>query len=85
MTRITLVGCGLVGGSWAVVFSRAGFEVTLYDPSPASVDAAMAVARTSAVTLAGQNLLDNQTPEQVLARLKPVGSLADAVAGADYI
>ncbi len=85
MTRITLVGCGLVGGSWAVVFSRAGFEVTLYDPSPASVDAAMAVARTSAVTLAGQNLLDNQTSEQVLARLKPVGSLADAVAGADYI
>lgn len=85
MTQITLVGCGLVGGSWAVVFSRAGFDVTLYDPSPASIDTALDVARTSAEALALQGLLNEQTVDQILARLKPVPTLAEAVAQTDYI
>ena len=85
MTKITLVGCGLVGGSWAVVFSRAGFDVTLYDPSPKSVEIALDVARTSGAALAAQDLLNGQTVDQILGRLKPVATLAEAVADADYI
>ena len=32
MPRIAVVGSGLIGRSWAVVFSRAGCDVALYDP-----------------------------------------------------
>ncbi|WP_419729497.1 3-hydroxyacyl-CoA dehydrogenase [Lichenicola sp.] len=85
MTQIALVGCGLVGGSWALVFARAGLDVTLYDPSPASIDAAMEVARTSAAALAAEGLLNGQTPAQIMSRLKPASSLAEAVASADHI
>ena len=85
MTQIALVGCGLVGGSWALVFARAGLDVTLYDPSPASIDTAMEVARTSAAALAAEGLLNGQTPAEILSRLKPVFTLVEAVASADHI
>jgi 3-hydroxyacyl-CoA dehydrogenase len=85
MNRIAVVGCGLVGGSWALVFARAGLDVVLYDPSPASVTAALDLARAAAPMLAGEGLLNGQTPEQVLRRMRSAGSLAEAVADADYV
>ncbi len=85
MLKISVVGCGLVGGSWSLVFARAGFDVTLYDPSPASVDAALAFAATAAKALAAQDMLNGQSAETILARLTRAGTLADAVRDADYI
>jgi L-gulonate 3-dehydrogenase len=85
MNSISVVGCGLVGGSWSLVFARAGFDVKLYDPSPASVDAALRFAKTAAEALAAQALLNGQSAEMVLARLKPIQTLAEAVRDADYI
>jgi L-gulonate 3-dehydrogenase len=85
MTKLALVGCGLVGGSWGLVFARAGFDVTLYDPSQASVDAALDFARKASSTLAEMDLLKGQGPGEVMSRLKPVRSLAEAVHDADYI
>ncbi|OYV28009.1 MAG: 3-hydroxyacyl-CoA dehydrogenase, partial [Acidocella sp. 20-61-6] len=85
MEKIAIVGCGLVGGSWSLVFARAGFEVVLYDPSPASVEAALGFAETAAASLAAEDLLNGQTVAAVLARLKPASRLAEAVREADYI
>lgn len=85
MTKIALVGCGLVGGSWGLVFARAGFEVTLYDPSPASLQAALDFVAGAAPALAAQGLLNGEEPSTILARLKPASSLAEAVRDADYI
>jgi 3-hydroxyacyl-CoA dehydrogenase len=85
MKNISVVGCGLVGGSWSLVFARAGFDVKLYDPSPASVEAGLNFAKTAAAALAAQDLLNGQSAEMVLARLKPVQTLAEAVRDADYI
>jgi 3-hydroxyacyl-CoA dehydrogenase len=85
MKKITLVGCGLVGGSWSLVFARAGFEVTLYDPAPASVQGALDFAAKFAPALAEQGLLNGQDPAAVLSRLKPAASLAEALKDADYV
>ena len=35
MTRVALVGAGVVGSSWSLVFARAGFDVAVYDADPA--------------------------------------------------
>jgi hypothetical protein len=32
--RVALVGAGLVGAGWAIVFARAGVEVALFDAQP---------------------------------------------------
>lgn len=85
MTRVTLVGCGLVGGAWAVVFARAGLKVTLYDPSPTAVETALHFARESANALVEQDLTNGMTADQILALLTTASSLAEAVSEADYI
>ncbi|MFO1209014.1 MAG: 3-hydroxyacyl-CoA dehydrogenase [Amaricoccus sp.] len=85
MSKIAIVGCGLVGGSWAVVFARAGYEVALYDPFPTSMDATMSLARNAVEDLARQDLLDGARPAELLARLAPCGSLASALEGALYV
>ena len=38
MSRIAIVGCGVVGSSWALVFLRAGLEVVLFDAASAARD-----------------------------------------------
>jgi 3-hydroxyacyl-CoA dehydrogenase len=45
MDRVTVIGAGFIGRSWAVVFARAGYEVALYDPSEAQRDGAMPAIR----------------------------------------
>jgi 3-hydroxyacyl-CoA dehydrogenase len=85
MNKIAIVGCGLVGSSWAVVFARAGCEVRVYDPSPASVEAAFALAKEAVAALAAADALGGQEPTEVLSRLTTSSDLAPAVAGADYI
>lgn len=85
MNRIALVGAGLVGTSWAVVFARAGFRVTLFDVSQASADAALVSAQAILADLEEQELLGGQSVDDVLARIVLSDSLAAAVSDADYI
>ena len=33
MQKIAVVGGGLIGQGWAVVFAQAGYTVAIYDPS----------------------------------------------------
>ena len=44
MTRIALVGTGLVGRAWAISFARAGHEVRLFDPNETVAEEAVAFA-----------------------------------------
>ena len=85
MSRIAVIGCGVVGSSWALVFARAGHEVAVYDAAPPAVDAALAFARKALADLAGQGLAGSEPAEAVLARLKPTTILEEALAGADYV
>jgi 3-hydroxyacyl-CoA dehydrogenase len=85
MREIALVGGGLIGASWSIVFARAGRDVALYDPSAAALQAALDFVRDAAEGLARNGLLGGEDPAAVLRRIRPVGTLAEAVAAADYI
>ena len=81
---IGIVGAGLIGRAWAIVFARAGHQVRLTD-----VDMA-ALARSH--TLIGERLKDlndfgliTESPAQVLARITCTDSLAAAVEGAALV
>lgn len=85
MTRIALVGTGLVGTSWAVVFARAGLTVRLFDASADTMKSAMTGARSILQDLHAQQMLGEQNVDEIMARLLPASSLAEAVAGADHV
>lgn len=40
--KISIVGCGLIGRSWAMLFASAGYNVALYDVNPEVVESALA-------------------------------------------
>lgn len=69
--KIAIVGCGVVGSSWSLVFARAGHDLAIYDRTPAAAEAALAFVRAADAALAD--------------RCRIATSLADALDGADYV
>jgi 3-hydroxyacyl-CoA dehydrogenase len=84
MERIGIVGAGLIGRAWAIVFARAGFPVVLHDRSDAILDGSFAAIDTSLRDLASAGLLP-EAPTAVRNRMSRAASLADAVRGAAYV
>jgi L-gulonate 3-dehydrogenase len=78
MTKVAVIGAGLIGRSWAIVFSRAGFSVNLWDPFPHQTTAAMAFIAERLPELRQAGLLADE-PEIVLARINPMASMWEAV------
>lgn len=78
---IGLVGSGVIGAGWAARFALSGLDVRLYDPDPETarkVEAVLANARA-----AHRRLFGALCPPE--GRVHIASSLADAVAGADFI
>lgn len=77
---VAIVGTGVVGRSWARVFSRAGCAIRLYDGDPAQVERALAWLERCAADEAAEGI----DPAGAGA-ISGHASLADALAGADYV
>jgi len=78
MTTIAVIGAGLIGRSWAIVFARAGFLVNLWDPFPHQTEAAMAFIAERLPELREAGLLPDE-PAVTLARITPIPSMPEAV------
>ncbi len=79
--KIAVIGAGLIGRAWAIVFARAGCSVAIYDAVPEALGACTRLLHDNISDLARHGLI-METPEVVLARIKPVGTLAEALKGA---
>lgn len=84
MTKIAVIGAGLIGRAWSIVFARAGFDVALWDPFPQQVAAAQAFIAERLPELQDAGLLD-EDPAAVGARIRPAPSLADAVRDVEHV
>lgn len=82
--RIAIVGAGLIGRAWAIVFARAGCPVAIYDAAPEALAACRQLLRENIEDLAQHGLIA-EPPERVLARITPVATLAAAVEGAELV
>jgi L-gulonate 3-dehydrogenase len=82
--RIAVVGAGLIGRAWAMVFARAGLPVALWDKVPGVAEAAMARIGESLADLHAAGLV-REAPEAIAARISPVATLAECVAGAAHV
>lgn len=80
---VAIVGAGLVGSGWALVFARAGYMVNAYDPSAEVRDRVLPWAIQSLEELASAGLVEQS--DAILARIKVHSSLEQALAGAFYI
>jgi 3-hydroxyacyl-CoA dehydrogenase len=85
MTKIAVVGAGLIGRAWALSFARAGYDVALSDAVPAQIDAALTFIDGALEELAGFDLLNGARPAAVRQRIRGVPGLAEALAGATHV
>ncbi len=82
-STVAIVGAGLIGRAWAVVFARAGWAVRLTDPHSPTLDAAPGLIRDELLTLQAHGLVDD--PEGSAARVHAAAKLSDAVSTADFV
>ncbi len=83
MEKVGLVGAGLIGQAWAIVFARAGHPVVLYDADAGALVRAPEQIRARLQDLQSFGLIDD--PEAVLARVTTTGHLEQALDGVGYV
>ena len=82
--RTAIVGGGIIGRSWAIVFARAGLPVAVYDRLPetrARMREMLAEAVAQSTALVG----DSAAQQAVLDRISVTDDLAEAVRDADFV
>ncbi|MEP7330081.1 MAG: 3-hydroxyacyl-CoA dehydrogenase [Betaproteobacteria bacterium] len=83
METAAIIGAGLIGRAWAMVFARAGWTVHLYDAIPGQVSAAQDYMARSLAEQQAVGLADDAVA--AMARILPVATLENAVAGAAWV
>lgn len=76
--KIAVIGAGLIGRAWAIVFARAGYRVDLWDAVPQALQGCRQLLQDNLADLASHGLID-ETPQTVLSRIHTADSLATAL------
>lgn len=77
---VAVVGAGLIGRAWAIVFARAGHPVRLHDADAVTMAGSLRYIEERLQELAKFDLLDD-APDVVLSRIRCEPSLAEALRG----
>jgi L-gulonate 3-dehydrogenase len=80
---VALVGTGLIGRGWAMLFANAGCEVRLYDADPGAAAKARAAISENLRLLQDEGMIESA--EALMQRLSFCATLEDAVRGAAYV
>lgn len=73
--RVAIIGSGLIGRCWSVIFARAKHNVYLYDTIPSAPSVALVEIRRQLEQLDRFDLLFNQTPDDIVKRIQTVETL----------
>lgn len=83
METAAVIGAGLVGRAWAMVFARAGWTVHLYDAAAGQVEAAQTFIAASLAEQQTMGLCDDAAA--AASRILPAAALEDAIAGVAWV
>jgi L-gulonate 3-dehydrogenase len=83
MPTVGVIGAGLIGRSWAMVFSRAGWEVKLTDIDANTLEAAVELIRVSLADQAKHGLVGDGAA--AVKRVRTVKTVESAAGGADLV
>jgi L-gulonate 3-dehydrogenase len=83
MPRVAIIGSGLIGRAWAMVFARAGWDAAMYDAVGGVADKALGLVAEGLDELARHGLV--RDPKGAAARVRAAKSVADALDGVSYV
>ncbi len=82
-TKVAIIGSGLIGRGWAIVFARAGWSVNLHDVDQTALDQASDMIDEQLQMLAAPGLC--AAPEDIARQIKYVADVETAVSDVDYV
>lgn len=80
---VAVVGAGLIGRAWAIVFARAGLAVRLYDVDHLQLDSVLSRIHESLEDLQKAGLVEE--PAAILAHIDAQSDLTKALTGVAYV
>ena len=83
--KVALIGCGLIGQSWAISFLRVGFDVSLFDPVEGVTVQAKENIKAKLSDLQNHGLLENKNISDYLDKIHLAGDISQAVGGSIYV
>ncbi|WP_218508189.1 3-hydroxyacyl-CoA dehydrogenase [Variovorax sp. dw_308] len=81
---VAIVGAGLVGAGWAVVYARAGLKVKVFDANPEITRKSIPLIEGQLAGLHRHGLIEEE-PATILSRITTASTLAEAVEGVAYV
>lgn len=85
MAEIAIIGTGFIGRAWAISYARAGNAVRLWDHDAAAVGLAKDFIAAMMPDLAANDLLNGNSPDEVLDHIRTAPDLGTAVEGAQHV
>ena len=83
--KVALIGCGLIGQSWAISFLSAGFEVSLFDPVEGVTVQSQEKIIVKLSDLQNYGLLKNKNISDFLDKIHLARDISQAVEGSFYV
>lgn len=83
MPKLAVIGAGLIGRSWSIVFARAGWDVALYDAVAGATSQALPMVADGLAELKEHGLVDDV--EGAAKRVRIAASLEEALDGAIFV
>lgn len=81
--KAAVIGSGLIGRSWALVFARSGLEVEMWDQSRDQIMLALRSIAQSLRDLSRAGLV--KEPAEIMDRISGTGALETALEGASHV
>ena len=85
ISTVAVVGTGVIGRSWIVVFARAGCETRAWDPDPAQLERARAWFEGEVARLTEAGLVTAEGAASWRDRVRWARTQAEALEGAGYV
>ncbi|XP_065829798.1 lambda-crystallin-like [Oscarella lobularis] len=83
--RIAIVGSGLIGRCWAMLFARAGYFVSIYDIDSEQVKGALAATLPMLLDMESRDLLGGQKASDIQKQIQGTNQLEEAMQGAIHV
>ena len=83
--KVAVIGCGLIGQSWAISFLSAGFDVSLFDPLEGVTALAKEKIKAKLSDLQNFGILENKNLSDYANKIHLASDLSEAVEGCFYV
>lgn len=84
--KIAIVGSGLIGQNWAMIFAGAGYHVTIFDVDPSQLTRAQSIIKTTLEQYEQEGYIRGKlSAAEQMALVSTSSSLPECLSGATYV